>query len=133
MTVGLRQADGRYAPWHGYVTEAAQLGSDGGLARYRLVMAPWLAALQLRRDSFVFQDKTVQQILDDVFADYPRPVALGPGRAEALRTRSLCIQYRESDWAFVQRLLASEGLSWHIEHLGDEDAATPTSRARPAM
>jgi type VI secretion system secreted protein VgrG len=58
MTVGLRQADGRYAPWHGYVTEAAQLG-DGGLARYRLVMAPWLAALQLRRDSFVFQDKTV--------------------------------------------------------------------------
>ncbi|MCO5979125.1 contractile injection system protein, VgrG/Pvc8 family, partial [Ideonella oryzae] len=71
MTVGLRQADGIYTPWHGYVTEAAQLGSDGGLARYRLVMAPWVAALQLRRDSFVFQDKTVQQILDDLFADYP--------------------------------------------------------------
>jgi type VI secretion system secreted protein VgrG len=112
------------------VTEAAQLGSDGGLARYRLVMAPWLAALQLRRDSFVFQDKTVQQILDEVFADYPRPVALGPGEPEALRTRSLCIQYRESDWAFVQRLLASEGLSWHIEHLGDEDAATADEQGK---
>jgi uncharacterized protein involved in type VI secretion and phage assembly len=60
-------------------------------------------------------------------------VALGPGEPEALRTRSLCIQYRESDWAFVQRLLASEGLSWHIEHLGKTTPPPPTSRARPAM
>jgi hypothetical protein len=112
------------------VTEAAQLGSDGGLARYRLVMAPWLAALQLRRDSFVFQDKTVQQILDEVFADYPRPVALGPGRARGPAHPLLCIQYRESDWAFVQRLLASEGLSWHIEHLGDDDAATADEQGK---
>ncbi|WP_374587955.1 type VI secretion system Vgr family protein, partial [Ideonella dechloratans] len=114
MTVGLRQADGTYAPWHGYVTEAAQLGSDGGLARYRLVMAPWLDFLKLRRDSFVFQDMTVTQILDDVFADYPQAQWRWElADASALRTRSLCIQYRESDWAFVQRLLASEGLSWH--------------------
>ena len=131
MTVGLRQADGRYAPWHGYVTEAAQLGSDGGLARYRLVMAPWLAALQLRRDSFVFQDKTVPQILDEVFADYPTAQwRWALSEPEALRTRSLCIQYRESDWAFVQRLLASEGLSWHIEHLGEDDAATADEQGK---
>ncbi|MCA6216261.1 type VI secretion system tip protein VgrG [Ideonella sp. B7] len=131
MTVGLRQADGSYAPRHGYVTEAAQLGSDGGLARYRLVMAPWLAVLQLRRDSFVFQDKTVPQILDDIFADYPQAQWRWElADASALRTRSLCIQYRESDWAFVQRLLASEGLSWHIEHLGEEDAATADEQGK---
>lgn len=131
MTVGLRQADGTYAPWHGYVTEAAQLGSDGGLARYRLVMAPWVDMLKLRRDSFVFQDKTVPQILDDIFADYPQAQWRWElADASALRTRSLCIQYRESDWAFVQRLLASEGLSWHIEHLGEEDAATADEQGK---
>ena len=30
-------------PFHGHVTEAALLGSDGGLARYRLVIEPWLS------------------------------------------------------------------------------------------
>jgi type VI secretion system secreted protein VgrG len=42
MSLRLLQPDGTYKPWHGYVVEAAQLGADGGLARYRLVMRPWL-------------------------------------------------------------------------------------------
>ena len=48
--------------------------------------------LQLRRDSFVFQDKTVPQILDDIFADYPQAQWRWElADASALRTRSLCI------------------------------------------
>ena len=43
MSLRLLQPDGSYKPWHGYVFEAAQLGADGGLARYRLVMRPWLS------------------------------------------------------------------------------------------
>ncbi len=133
MTVGLRQADGAYAPWHGYVLQAAQLGSDGGLARYRLTMGPWLAWLALRLDCFVFQDRTALQIVEEVFADYPGAqwrLQVGEDTLAALRTRSLCTQYRESDLAFVSRLLAQEGLHYWFEHLADEDTAQADRGAR---
>ncbi|MBS1161188.1 MAG: Rhs element Vgr protein, partial [Proteobacteria bacterium] len=63
ITLRLLQADGSKRSWHGYVTEAMQLGADGGLARYRLIMEPWLAFLGQRRDNYLFQDKTVIDIL----------------------------------------------------------------------
>ena len=131
MTVSLKRADGTYAPWHGYVTQAAQLGSDGGLARYRLTMGPWLAWLALRHDSFVFQDKTALEIVEDVFADYPAAqwrLQVGESTLSKLRKRSLCTQYRESDLAFVSRLLAQEGLHFWFEHLGDDDGADADSQ-----
>jgi type VI secretion system secreted protein VgrG len=126
MTVSLKHADGSYVPWHGYVTQAAQLGSDGGLARYRLTMGPWLAWLGLRRDSFVFQDKTALEIVEAVFADYPAAqwrLEVSDDTLSTLRKRSLCTQYRETDLAFVSRLLAQEGLHFWFEHLGDDDGA----------
>ncbi len=121
LSLRLLQPDGSYKPWHGHVFQAAQLGADGGLARYRLQMRPWLAMLAERRDSFVYQDKTALAIIEEIFKDYGQ----ANWRVEvtdALRTRSLCTQYRESDLAFVTRLLAEEGLSYHFEHL-DGDAA----------
>ena len=122
LTVRLLQPDGAYRSWHGYVFEASQLGSDGGLARYRLVMRPWLAFLESRLDSFVYQDKTALEIIEDIAADC-REANLRLEVSATLARRSLCCQYRESDLAFVMRLLASEGLSWHIEHLEGEAAA----------
>ncbi|HDS1106995.1 TPA: type VI secretion system tip protein VgrG, partial [Stenotrophomonas maltophilia] len=56
LTLQLRQADGALRQWHGLCTEAAQLGSDGGLARYRLILEPWTALLRLRRNAVIFQD-----------------------------------------------------------------------------
>ncbi len=126
ITVSLKQADGSYSPWHGYVVEAAQLGSDGGLARYRLTMGPWLDWLSLRTDSFVFQDKTALEIVEEVFADYPAAkwrIQVSEAACGALRKRSLCTQYRESDLRFVSRLLADEGLHYWFEHLSDADGA----------
>lgn len=111
-------------PFHGHVTEAALLGSDGGLARFRLVIEPWLAFLAHRQDSRVFQRLTVPQIVDAVFAGYQAAGRLVPAWRWALADaavypeRSLCIQYRESDLAFVSRLLLEEGLFCWFEHEG---------------
>lgn len=128
VSLRLLQADGSYKPWHGYVLEAAQLGADGGVARYRLVTGPWLAFLALRRDSFVFQDKTALDIVEDVFRDHPS-AHWRIEVTEPLRTRSLCVQYRESDLEFVARLLAEEGLSYHFEHLDGEAAQDADAKA----
>jgi uncharacterized protein involved in type VI secretion and phage assembly len=76
------------------------------------------------RNSRVWQDKTVIEIVDSVFSAY-QPLAkwrcsdeTGPFMAGAT-PRSYCCQYRESDLDFVSRLLTEEGLAWRFEHAGD--------------
>ncbi|QCU72614.1 type VI secretion system tip protein VgrG [Luteimonas yindakuii] len=111
-------------PFHGHVTAFEQLGSNGGLARYRLGVEPWLAFLRQRVDSYVFQGMTLVQIVEDVFADYVDAGALAPAWRWDLQdpavypVRSLTTQYQESDFAFIERLLADEGLFYWFEHAG---------------
>ena len=113
-------ADGSRTVFSGYISEAAMLGSDGGLARFRLRLTPWLWLLSQVRNSRVWQDKSVIEIVDSVFqayapqADWRWSGDTGPFMAEA-QPRSYCCQYRESDLAFVTRLLSEEGLAWRFE------------------
>lgn len=129
ISLRLLQPDGHYKPWHGYVLQAAQLGGDGGLARYRLVMRPWLAFLAHRRDCFIWQDKTALEIIEDLLADHPQ-ARFRFDVQEPLRRRSLCTQYRESDFDFIHRLLAEEGLSYRFEH---DDSGAPLDLARGSL
>src|SRR5690606_27799224 len=69
-----RLADGSDCVRSGLVREAACIGSDGGLARYRLCLVPWTWLLPQGRHSRVFQDRSVAEIVEAVFADYA-PVA----------------------------------------------------------
>lgn len=113
-------------PFHGHVTAFALLGSDAGLARYQLTIEPWLSFLSHREDAWVFQDKTVMDIIDEVFTDYQSQGKLAPAWRWELADpsvyprRSLCMQHHESDFAFVQRLLAEEGLFYWFEHQADD-------------
>lgn len=113
-------ADGSRARFSGVVSEAAMLGSFGGLARYRLRLQPWLWRLGQVRNSRVWQDKTVIEIVDAVFGDHA-PLAQWRWSDEATSfmaaagARSYCVQYRESDLDFVTRLLTEEGLVWRVE------------------
>ncbi|MED5618041.1 type VI secretion system Vgr family protein [Ideonella sp. BN130291] len=130
MLLELLTADSRtdLRPWHGHVTRFSQLGSDGGLTRYELTVEPWLAFLRWRTDSFVFQNMTVMQIVEAVFARHAGQGRLLPqwrwelADASVYAERSLCLQYRETDLEFVQRLLAEEGLFCWFEHEGDASA-----------
>ena len=58
LTIRLLQPDGSFRSWHGLCTQASWLGADGGVARYRLRLEPALALLRLRRDNYIFQDKS---------------------------------------------------------------------------
>ncbi|MDB5772042.1 MAG: type secretion system tip protein VgrG, partial [Burkholderia sp.] len=133
VTLRLLLADGNTRSFHGMVIVAQQLGSDGALARYRLTLAPWLQALAMRRDSYVFQDKTVLEIIEEVFNDYPIASYRFDVKA-AMPKRSLTIQYRETDYEFIARLLAEEGLNFFLEHEDDHGSqeAAPRNRSRAA-
>jgi type VI secretion system secreted protein VgrG len=123
-------ADGTRTTFSGLINQAAMLGSEGGLARYRIRLVPWLWLFSQARTSRVWQDKSVIEIVDSVFAGY-RPHAdwrwsdeVGPFMADT-RPRSLCIQYRESDFDFISRLLTEEGLGWRHE---ERDGSTGGQR-----
>ncbi len=121
LTIALLQPDGSRRAWHGMCTQASWLGADGGVARYRLRLEPALAMLAYRRDSYIFQDKNVQEIVTELLSDYPQ-LRFEFDITQELGQREICTQYRESDLDFLTRLLASEGLSWRFEHdqVGDD-------------
>ena len=118
----LRLANGGMRRIHGIVTRALELGSNGSLARYRLTLEPWMHVLTLRRDSYVYQDMTVIEIMENVLRDYPNAIYRIDVKT-ALPKRSLTLQYRESDYAFIIRLLAEEGLNFFFEHTEDSSYA----------
>lgn len=122
---------GQARAWQGVVVQAVHLGSDGGLAHHRLTLGAWTHWLSLRRDTRIFQDQTARDTLQAVFAAYPQArvrfdvPAPGPWRA-------ITTQYRETDWAFAQRLMAQEGWSWRLEHAPAEPplpGRAPTAQA----
>ena len=59
-----QQSRSALRPFHGHVTRFEQVGANGGLVRYRLVIEPWLAFLRHRQDSFLFQDMSVIEVID---------------------------------------------------------------------
>ncbi len=132
ITLRLQLADGAHRHWHGHVIEALQLGSDGGFARYRLIIGPWLSLLQHRRDCHLLQDVNIQSALGKLFANYPQ-ADWRMDVTQALRNHSRLTQYRETDLAFVQRILAAEGLSYRFEHDQNAVAGDDTGHARHTL
>src|SRR3989344_1097361 len=121
VALRLLQADGSWRTWQGWVAAVAQLGSDGGLGRYRLTVRDGSCWLALRRDTRIFQDLTTADIVSQVLQAWPQlPFRLDV--AEAGPLRAITTQHRETDWAFACRLMAAEGWSWRLDHTAAPDA-----------
>lgn len=125
-TLHISLANASRSQINGFITDIQHLGSDGGLTRYQLRLSPWLDDLRHATHSRVWQEQSVQAIVDSMFADYvPRAYWHWSNDAlsllSALPVRSYCVQYRESDLEFVTRLLAEDGLSWRVDQC-DVDA-----------
>jgi len=122
VALRLMLADGSWRNWHGYVVRAGQMGSDGGLGSYRLQLAAFTHWLKQRRDTRIFQDATSADIISAVLSAYPQANVkidvADPGPINEITT-----QNRETDWAFVTRLMAREGWSWRVDHEGHDGSA----------
>ena len=116
---------GERRAFHGHVTAVELNGANGGMARYTLTLQPWSAFLAHTRDSRIFQDMTVFDILDAVFCTWRGRGTLAPAwrfdiaERDLYPVRNLATQYQESDLAFAERLMSEEGLFYYFEHEGD--------------
>ncbi|AOY01838.1 type VI secretion system tip protein VgrG [Jeongeupia sp. USM3] len=104
-------------PLDGLCAEIGQLPLDGsgGFDRYAVTLRPWLWWLTLASNNRIFQNKTAPDIVKAVFAvhgfsDYQLKLNA------SYTAREYCVQYGESDFAFVSRLLEDEGIFWFFTH-----------------
>ncbi|WP_047249587.1 type VI secretion system Vgr family protein [Chromobacterium subtsugae] len=121
--IGIQDADGDETLRCGVVSQARLAGADGGFARYELTIEPPFALLRHRRTSRVFQDLSTPDIVRQIIAEHQ---AANPAfaRVQTLdiqvkpaQPRSYTLQYRESDFDFIVRLLHEEGYAWRFRHL----------------
>ncbi|MEE7291831.1 type VI secretion system tip protein TssI/VgrG [Escherichia coli :H14] len=98
----------------GLVTAARVAGHQGRSVVYELRLEPWLKILTHTIDYKAFQNKNVVDILDEVLDEYPWPVE--KRLVENYPTRAWQVQYGETDFAFIQRLMQEWGIYWWFEH-----------------
>jgi len=114
-TVRLDVLAGGTRYFNGYVSRFTQLTAAGGLARYRATVVPWLWFLTRTADCRIFQDKTVLDILKDVFKRHEL-TNFEEALSGRYSTREYCVQYRETDFNFVSRLMEQEGIYYYFKH-----------------
>ncbi len=116
MTVALKLADKRVRYFNGMVRNFAYAGLDDGRRPiYVADMVPWLATLEFRRDSRIFRDMTSLDIVKKILGEHPKCL-FQDHTTVPVPTRSFCVQYGETDLAFVSRLLESDGIYYYFRH-----------------
>ena len=119
MTVEIDLAEGiRY--FHGFVSKFSYLGHFEGFAHYKATLRPWLWFLTRKQDSRIFQEKTVPDILEEVFKEINGFSEFERKLYGNYRTWEYCVQYRETDFNFVSRLMEQEGIYYYFKHEKDE-------------
>ena len=115
VTVKLELRGGGFRYFNGYVTRFAQGGMVGRYYQYRMIVRSWLWFATRTADCRIFQEKTVPDIIKEVFADHPVAV-FEDGLTGKYAKRTYCVQYRETDFNFVSRLMEEEGIYYYFDH-----------------
>ncbi|HTF87366.1 MAG TPA: type VI secretion system tip protein TssI/VgrG [Planctomycetota bacterium] len=93
---------------------------DDGSRRYRVTVVPWLWMLTKRSDCRVFQQKSVIEIVEQVFSDASFSDFEKGSVLETYPKLEYCVQYRETDFDFVSRLLEENGIFYFFRHEADK-------------
>lgn len=114
-TVKVMTVDNLERYFNGVMTEAHWAGGQQDLYAYEIVLRPWLWLLTRTSDCRIFRRKSPVEILKQVFADR----GFSDYRDETKTSRPklpYCVQYRETDFNFVSRLMEEQGIYYFFEH-----------------
>jgi type VI secretion system secreted protein VgrG len=138
VTTRVILADGSERHWNGFVSRFSQGRRDANLTSYHAEMVPWLWFLTRTADCRIFQNQSVPDIVQKILGD------LGFQDFElrlygSYQPRTYCVQYRETDFNFISRLLEEEGIFYFFEHekslhklvLADDPAAHKPCPGQP--
>ncbi len=148
---------------HGVIASAVELGDVHRGARYRVLLHPPIVKATMTKVCFIHLERTLRTIIEDTLrrawgpamepasgsigsvsdqlTSYSAPKltfqwrVLNDERLDDPEARPYCVQYIESGWAFVSRLLEEEGIAYHFEHSDDECRVvfTDADGSRPSI
>jgi type VI secretion system secreted protein VgrG len=107
--------------FHGIVAECSQIGRLGNYARYSAKVVPWLWFLTRTSDCRIFQQKSVPDIIKSIFREHGTADFDDSGLSGSYAARDYCVQYMETDFDFVSRLMEEEGIYYFFKHAQDKD------------
>jgi len=115
VTVRLELPQGQTRYFNGFIGRFSQEGAPGDLNVYKAHVHPWLWFLTRTADCRIFQDMKVPDIIKEVFRDSGF-TDFEEALSGSYRTWEYCVQYRETDFNFVSRLMEQEGIYYYFEH-----------------
>ncbi|MEM1383687.1 MAG: type VI secretion system tip protein TssI/VgrG [Pseudomonadota bacterium] len=120
LGVELDAEDGQIRHFGGHCIAAEYLGLYQGQAHYRAELRPWLWFLTRDRDCRIFQDVSAMEIVKKVFNDCGFS-DFEDKTKHSFRKRDYCVQYRESSFEFLSRLMEEEGIYFFFKSDGSKD------------
>ncbi|VAW45400.1 hypothetical protein MNBD_GAMMA03-1720, partial [hydrothermal vent metagenome] len=118
-TIGLVKDDGTIRYFNGFIKDLVGLGSTraGQRTEYKLTLTSWLELLlDKRSDCRVFQEKTVKDLLPEIFAPYGGAANYKLDLTLPHPERRFVIQYNETDLEFFNRICLREGIAYYFKH-----------------
>ncbi|MGD9589184.1 MAG: type VI secretion system tip protein TssI/VgrG [Pyrinomonadaceae bacterium] len=113
MTISAHQPGPTTRYFNGICIRFSQGGRDARFSSYRVELVPKVWVLTQISRSRIFQNKTVSEILDEVLEGFEVSNEID---TQGMKPRNYCVQYRESDWDFISRLMEEEGIYYYFEH-----------------
>ncbi len=103
--------------WTGLVVSVEDVGLEKGVDVYAAELRSWLWLATLGEENRIYQKMDALEIIADVFdkmgiSDFQSKVT---GKPEQ---REYCVQYGESNFAFISRLMEEEGIYYAFDHTG---------------
>jgi len=112
----IEQPDGQPRFYHGMVSRFEYIGKGDRLSLYRAQVVPSLWFLSLNSDCRIFQKMTVKDIISDVLRRRGVTDFDLSGVRGSYPELEYCVQYNESDFAFVSRLMEGAGIHYYFQH-----------------
>ena len=117
--VTIRQDTEVLRNFHGILTEGRFVEPRYGGFLHRLTLRPRSFLMDHNSDYRIFQEKSALDIIQDTLQRNGQ-VATANGVQGGKTKRNYCVQYGESDFAFISRLMEEEGIYYYYEHASND-------------
>jgi len=120
MTVHLITPGDKERLFSGLCISVENLGFHNGYGQYVAEVRPWFWMLTRTQDCRVFQEKTAVEIIRALFSEYGFS-DIQDRLSDSYETRTYCVQYRETDFDFICRLMEEEGIYYYFDNKMDQN------------
>ncbi len=115
MTIHLAAEDGAKRKFTGTIVRVERLALRDGLVQFLAELRPWFWLLTQRTNSRIFQDMTVVEIFEKIFKEDHNISDYKKSLTNTHPKREYCVQYRETDFDFISRLMQEEGIYYYFD------------------